>query len=364
MTTALLTFHACINYGSYWQSRCLLEGLAARGHPAVLLDHSSRRVERAEWKCALRPTLPAPVTPGDPAQYRQKLRSFLSAVEALPRTRRFELDRPDRAGAFDLVVVGSDEVWNLAHPWYGTCPLFFGEGLQARRLVSYACSFGNWTAAEGLHPGWAQRLRGFESLSVRDENSRRLVRQALGVEPAMALDPCLQFAAPSPAPGPSEAREVVVYGHGFSPWFTHRAKHWARRRGLRLVSVGYRNDWADRQWLSAAPQEFADAVGGARAVLTNFFHGCVFALRTSKPFLCEQSPYRSIKIRDLVADLHCHAHLATEDMPEADSDRALDQPLAPHVLQRLAVRRRETEAYLDRAIPRRTAKVPSHAAAC
>ena len=49
----VLTFHRCINYGSYWQARCLVEGLRARGHDAVLLDHDSPQVNRAEWRCAL-----------------------------------------------------------------------------------------------------------------------------------------------------------------------------------------------------------------------------------------------------------------------------------------------------------------------
>src|SRR5437867_7124074 len=45
----VLTFHHCINYGSYWQARCLVEGLRARGHDAVILDHRSRRADAAEW---------------------------------------------------------------------------------------------------------------------------------------------------------------------------------------------------------------------------------------------------------------------------------------------------------------------------
>ena len=31
---------------------------------------------------------------------------------------------------------------------------------------------------------------------------------------------------------------------------------WARAAGLRLVSFGYRNDWADAQWLDAGPEDF------------------------------------------------------------------------------------------------------------
>jgi hypothetical protein len=46
----VLTFHRCINYGSYWQARCLVEGLRERGHDAVLLDHNSACTNVAEWR--------------------------------------------------------------------------------------------------------------------------------------------------------------------------------------------------------------------------------------------------------------------------------------------------------------------------
>ena len=78
----VLTFHRCINYGSYWQARCLVEGLRAGGHDAVILDHASRRVDLAEWRCALRPTFPA--TRMDRPEYRRKVHRFHQAFAALP----------------------------------------------------------------------------------------------------------------------------------------------------------------------------------------------------------------------------------------------------------------------------------------
>ena len=46
-------------------------------------------------------------------------------------------------------MVGSDEVWNFRHPWYGSKPIFFGDGLNADRLVSYAASFGKFNETYG-----------------------------------------------------------------------------------------------------------------------------------------------------------------------------------------------------------------------
>lgn len=69
----------------------------------------------------------------------------------------------------------------MVHPWFGYCPLFYGEGIWVRHL-SYAVSFGNHAAA-GLDPAWAAKLRNFDLISVRDANFRIIVGKALGTGP-------------------------------------------------------------------------------------------------------------------------------------------------------------------------------------
>lgn len=343
----VLTFHRCINYGSYWQARCLVEGLRRAGHDAVLLDHRSARIDRVEWRCALQPRLPERSTREDMRAYARKARTFLREIEALPLSAPFPLEQPGQMPPMDLVVVGSDEVWNLAHPWYGGFAPFFGEGLRADEVVAYAASCGNHDAAAGLPDEWAARLGNFREIAVRDYNSRALVEQALGTEPPMVLDPCLQF-PPEVAPLTPEGFEAghfaLVYGHGFPDWFADGARRWARERGLPLVSVGYRNDWADAQWLDAGPLEFAGLMAGSAAVLTTFFHGCVFALLNDRPFACAGSPYRMNKIRDLIRTTGAGRHLLTGN---AGFAAALDAPPGADVAHAIAGLRVQSDAYLQ-----------------
>jgi hypothetical protein len=350
-TTGVLTFHRCINYGSYWQARSLVAGLRARGHRAVLLDHHSARVTLAEWRCALQPVLPTAVPRRDRLLYGAKLLKFQRAFARLPCSPRFALDNPANLDPYDQVVVGSDEVWNLHHPWYGGNRLFWGDGLPTPRLVAYAASCGSYDAAAGLGPDWADRLRRFAAISVRDTTSRRLVQDALGTPPDLVLDPCLQFPQPVEGPwrGPRQ-RFVAVYGHNFSPAFQQQVQYWAKTRGVPLLSLGYRNDWADQQWLTAGPEDFAPAMARADAVATNFFHGCVFALRNARPFVCETTPYRANKVRDLLATVDGEAHLMDPDTSAATYAAHLEQPLAPAILARIADLRRTSTAYLDRAL--------------
>ena len=354
MRIGVLTFHRCINYGSYWQARCLVEGLRARGHQPVVLDHVCRRVDIAEWRCAFRPTLPQVPPPSDRPRYRTKIRRFHEAVSDLPLSAPIPL----RGGAqvdCDLVVVGSDEVWNLAHPWYGDCPLFYGRGLPAPRLVSYAASFGNHGSEWRLGPEHAEWLAAFDHVSVRDGNSARIVEDALGEAPPLVLDPCLQFPPGEEDIDTLDSGEaprrpyLAVYGHGFSEGLTRQVRDWADARGLEVVSIGYRNDWADRQWLDAGPHAFARFMAGAAAVVTNFFHGCVFALLNSRPFACEPTWYRSNKVRGLMDTVGGAHHLVAPVAP-ADLDILLGRPLDPGIEASIVAARRRSDQYLDQAL--------------
>ena len=350
-TIGVLTFHKCINYGSYWQARCLVEGLRARGHHAELLDHDCACVRRAEAKCALQPTLPERTSARDLPRYRAKARKFIDAIARLPLSRSFSLHEPQAAGEYDAIVIGSDEVWNFQHPWYGSKPIFFGDRLKSERLVSYAASFGNHSAWDGIDPSWARKLDRFSAISVRDENSGHLVRNGTSREPQMVLDPCLQF--PEAIPGEAtDEREpfALVYGHGFPDWLQERARMWAARRRIKLVSVGYSNAFADEQHIVASPYEFPRLMAGARAVITNFFHGCVFALLNGKPWASAPSEYRSIKIPDLVATLGAGHRIVDEHSSGAEFDELLETPVLPEVAATIGEARARSAAFLDAAL--------------
>jgi hypothetical protein len=347
----VLTFHKCINYGSYWQARCLAEGLHGRGHSVEILDHDCACIRRAEVQCALQPTLPDRTPRHQLKDYAKKTRRFVRAIGQLPLSRRFSLHEPEGTDEYDAIVVGSDEVWNFRHPWYGSKPIFFGDGLKTNRLVSYAASFGNHSAWDGIDPEWSRKLDRFSAISVRDENSRHLVRNGLEREPAVVLDPCLQF--PEAIPGGRRNEQgsyAVIYGHRFPSWLKAKVRRWSEARGLKLLSIGYSNDFADEQRIAADPSEFAHLIAGAQAVITNFFHGCVFALLNGKPWASAPSEYRSIKIPDLAASVGADHRLVDEETPDADLFELLQTPVLPEVVTAIGEARERSNAYLDAAL--------------
>lgn len=352
LKAGILTFHRCINYGSYWQARCFAEEIARRGHSISILDHRSARVDIAEWKCALQPVLPTPVTDSDRRLYRKKIERFLRSFEELPLSPSFPLDHPSATENYDIVFIGSDEVFNLAHPWYGNSPLFYGEGIKSGRLIAYAASFGNYDASFELDKEYCDRLKRFDLISVRDENSRIIVKNATGTDPVMVLDPCLQFPVVSVKPEIFIATEpyIAVYGHNFSPHFIERVRNRAAKRNLPLVSIGYRNDWADEQWLTAGPHEFVSFMRQAEAVITNFFHGCIFAMVNSTPFVCESSQYRGIKVNSLLQYVGGEIHLINENSDNLLFNDLLSGPVSEGMIAKIERLRKESYEFLENAL--------------
>ena len=350
-TVGVLTFHRCINYGSYWQARCLVEGLRSRGVAAELLDHDSPEVNLAEWRCSLQPRLPERSSRAELRGYKRKARRFFDAWNHLPRSRSFPLEQPEEAGRYRAVVVGSDEVWNFRHPWYRAKPIFFGSGLKADRLVSYAASFGNHDAGDGVHPRFAEKLRRFDAISVRDANSHSLVHGALGLDAELVLDPCLQWPEIALAePMRTDEPYALIYGHGLPDWLVRQVRRWADETGTRLISLGYTNAWADEQRIDEGPIEFASWMAGASAIVTNFFHGCVFALLNKRPFVAAPSDYRFNKIRDLTAKLGAEERVVTGATSDGEFDRLMSEPAGGLVDQRIGELRRRSNEYLDAAL--------------
>jgi len=350
MKVGILTFHRCINYGSYWQTRCLAEGLSTRGHEVEILNHHCRKVAHAELTCALQPKLPTRTPPHELPSYKSKIRRFASAFRRLPLSRTFSLYHPQAAGRYDAIVVGSDEVWNFRHPWYNGKPLFFGEGLQTDRLVSYAASFGNHPAEDGLGNDWSRRLDRFSAISVRDENSRELIERATGRDPEVTLDPCLQFAEVTRCEPAQNEDYALVYGHSFPDWFAALMRNWADQRHTTLVSVGYSTPWADVQLIDAGPLEFARLIAGSKAVATNFFHGTVFALLNGRPWVAAPSDYRSIKLSGLASLIGANERIVSEYTGAAELRELLATPREQHVSHRIKSIRCSSDAFLDAAL--------------
>lgn len=207
MRIGILTHPLENNYGGILQNFALQQVLLRQGHTVTTIDihpYSKVPIIRmfAGWMNRLRlhylkgrrvPTTLNPM-PSD-AQFgiinkhtRQFVRTKIKCTESI---RSFEdLSALDAKYKFDAYVIGSDQVWNTE-----LCPWYFGSFIhrQGVKLISYAASFGHaqWKMDAELTAECATLAKKFIAISVREDSAVGFCRKYLGVDATHVIDPTM-----------------------------------------------------------------------------------------------------------------------------------------------------------------------------
>lgn len=293
MKIGILSMQEVKNYGSFLQAFSLKKNIEALGHECAFVniipgaqigDFKQRRfhkfrllIERLwgwDWLKRLKTIY----------QFQTRFKK-----EFLP----FLGVKSDVTGHHDIVVIGSDEVFNCAQKtWFGFSPQLYGEGLDADKVISYAASFGATTVEKlqklGLKNEVARMLNeNFSGISVRDENSREVVKTLTDKEPAMNVDPVLIYDyTPFMPQERRKADYIIVYTY---PGRISEKKEiaaiqaFAKKKGLRLLSIGHYFSWCD-DVVVPTPFEVLAWFRDAAYVVTDTFHGSVFSIKYNKQF--------------------------------------------------------------------------------
>lgn len=195
----------------------------------------------------------------------------------------------------DMLVIGSDEVFNCTqnNPEVGCSKDLYAIGIEAKHTISYAASFGsttyeklkNYHLLEMVKSG----LNGFDAISVRDENSSRIVAQLLGRQPDVNLDPVLIYEFEQEIVKDYLAGEkyllLYAYGGRLSEEEKRAVKDYAVRNNLKIYCPdGLYYDICD-QTIPATPFELLGMFKNAQCIVTDTFHGSVISMKYHKKFV-------------------------------------------------------------------------------
>lgn len=257
----------------------------------------------------------------------------------------------------DLVVIGSDEVFNVCQPTsWGYSKQLYGDIRGDARVVSYAGSFGNTELKDlerlGLDKEIGQLMSRMSDISVRDANSVEIVESITGTKPLVHIDPVLAYGYKSEIANPRyeipEKDYIVVYSY-------HRRisdkseiqaiRNFAKKKGKKLMSVMCRYDWCDSYAPVLSPFNVLDWFKNADYIITDTFHGTIFSIITHSRFATLVRPSNRNKLTSLldVAGLSSRAVDSPENIEKillTDIDYSLvENALEPY--------RRETRKYLS-----------------
>jgi hypothetical protein len=84
----------------------------------------------------------------------------------------------------------------------------------------------------------------------------------------------------------------------------------------------------------------------ATAVVTTYFHGCVFSLRCQRPFVAQLSPYRANKVGGLLSAVKATHRVFDPTIPR-QLDVLLTTPIEPEVLAAISAHRKVSHDFLQ-----------------
>jgi len=223
-------------------------------------------------------------------------------------------------GNYDCCVIGSDEVFNCLQraPWGFTSQLF-GNVPQASRVITYAASCGA-TVYKDVPEMVAQRIKDtFENVaafSVRDRNTQEFVAKMTEKTVLEHLDPALVFdfrdeisAAKLPEHLPERYCVIYSYYNRFcDPKDIDRIKRFCKKKNMKIVSVGAPQMWI-KDHLVLTPFEALKVFENAAFVITDTFHGTIFASKYARRFAVMTRSSNMNKLCDLVERLNLRKHL-------------------------------------------------------
>jgi len=199
---------------------------------------------------------------------------------------------------------------------------FLPDGIV--RKVSYASCFGTKEQREEALSCAAADLAKFDSIAIRNEVSRNIVHRITGIDAAVVVDPTLlhDFAEFEPDPSKSsEGSPVVVYA--LDPVNFSTAEGIIRELLKRHPDMevhfinGEKNfdkpSWATHLINSHGPLEFLKAIQSASFVVTDSFHGIIFAQKFGTACIAYTSGWRSERIIGLMKDFSAADLLLVDD---------------------------------------------------
>lgn len=300
MKVKILSMHRVVNYGSFMQAYALRAVISSMGHSVSFADfkpgmprHVGEKIKTSTFRerlCKIPSTLLNPVSYLKKKSFRKKLRNTY-VLKAWPLLNIS--DEHDLNYECDAFVIGSDEVFNYTQNHvFGYVPAFFGHGLKAKSIISYAASAGYATPQDVENDGMAKELKSgfskFDALSVRDQNTFELVSKYWDNSPTMVIDPTLLYDFDDEVPSqviPSNYLLVYAYdGRLDDPADVSLIRSFANQQGLRIVSVGFYHDWCDEN-LVVSPFEILSVFKYAAFVITDTFHGTIFSIKNKKQFV-------------------------------------------------------------------------------
>lgn len=202
---------------------------------------------------------------------------------------------------YDSFVVGSDVVWN-PHYYGKFSYMNFLEFAKYEQRIAYAPSFGVDKIPETLKDAYKHWLENFIALSSREERGCQIIKELTGRDAELLLDPTIalppdvwdEIALKGP-----KFRYVFVYILGEIDKYKKYVEKCAKDNNCSIINIH-----SDKKYAGCNPGMFVGLIKSSTMVITDSFHGSIFALIYHRPLTIlkrtDNGPDLSSRLENLV----------------------------------------------------------------
>lgn len=198
---------------------------------------------------------------------------------------------------YSKVFCGSDQAWlpgNVMRHWY-TLEYCENEIFKA----AYAPSFGIDQIDEQYVEQYRYFLSRMDSLSVREKSGKNIIKELIGKDVPVVLDPTLllekeEWEALRKESGmklPTDEPYVFCYFLGRNPVHRECVKDFVKEKAYKIVNLQHFTGFceadrvfADYNLYNVTPQDFLNLISQAAYVCTDSFHCTAFSIQYHKKF--------------------------------------------------------------------------------
>jgi len=314
MKIAILTQPLKSNYGGLLQAYALQKVLKEMGHEVLTLDIDIKPTFYKDFRSTIGRIVRKyifhqkninnilPVRPSKSeykiiSQHTQKfIKNNIETTEKLQSIKKISILKNYN---FDAFIVGSDQVWRPCYsPGITAFYLDFLGNDKITKRIAYAASFGvdNWEYDEVLTKNCKCLAQKFDAISVRENSGVQLCKKYLDVNATHVLDPTMllnqeDYISLINKDNTNKSNTLMVYVLDKS-----EEKEYMVQKISKLLDLSINTIMPIKKYSKKSRKNINDCIFppvsnwlkgfiDAEYVITDSFHGTVFAIIFNKPFI-------------------------------------------------------------------------------
>lgn len=329
-----ITFHRSINYGAVLQSYALQRALKKCGYESEIIDYSRFSTNlfiKINYKNVSKAIKQVVLNMLSLMHYNERKRLFKRFNDFFSSKLRFTKcygsyqELCDEPPISDMVLIGSDQVWNITHRYR---PEFFAEFAPSNvKKASYAASIGNYKYTDQQKNMLLKGLKDIYPISVRESSAKDFLNENFDIKANVHPDPVFllnkeEWSSIAVSPSIKE-KYVLCYALTRSDLMQKAMDKLKKKYGYKIVVVSSQPNKfvkGDIHIYDAGPCEFLGLFKNAECVLTTSFHGTAFSILFNKPFYNFTIDYYSSRTSDLLKKFE-----VTDRVPKTVDEIEIDE---------------------------------------